>query len=137
MNFSSFPFFSLRFWTVCLILMDQTPNVLKKCPKIHFRCKISRSIECRQQNWPKCRGKVVKSDKPLYFWKIHNAKTSFLNWLKLCREMRNTCTFELKTFQKGIGELENSDSHVSAGFCDVPVYFYMVTQFWARIWIPH
>ena len=53
MNFSSFPYFSLRIWTLCLILMHQVPNTPKKYPKIHFRCKISHSIECYRKNWPK------------------------------------------------------------------------------------
>ena len=81
--------FSLRFWLVCLILMYQAPNVPKKYPKIYFQCKISSSIECRWQNWPEYRGKARKLEEPLYFWKIHNPKTPFLNSLKLGREVGN------------------------------------------------
>ena len=33
---------------VCLFLIHQTPSSPKKYPKIHFRRKISRSIECCQ-----------------------------------------------------------------------------------------
>ena len=51
-NFPNFPFFLLRFWTACLILMHQDPNAPKQYSKIYFRCKISRSIEYRRQNWP-------------------------------------------------------------------------------------
>lgn len=52
-NFSSFRHFSLRFCLVCIFLIHKAPSALKKFSIINFE------------------------------HKIHNAKTEFLNWLKI------------------------------------------------------
>ena len=57
--------------------------------KIHFQYKVCRWIEFRRLNWLKYQGKVRKSEKFLHIWKIHNAKTPFLNLLKLGKEIGN------------------------------------------------
>ena len=92
--------------------------------------------------------KSVKSEKSLNFWKIHNAKTPFLNWLKVCTEVGNYMYFWMENFSERYWMGGRIVTEVfpwfygifprySAGFFDFPVYLYMVNQFWAHIWIPH
>ena len=129
-----------RFFEFC----HQAPNAQKKYPKIHFRCKLSRYIEFRRQNWPKYRGKAGKSKKSLHFWKMHkaiNAKT--LNLLKIGRGRKlcilsNGILFRMATGGYGImtdvfPRFSAVAHRFSVIFCYFPDYPYIATQFWAQI----
>ena len=82
--FEVFTVFRLVFDSFVYFWCNKPQELQKNIQK--YVCKISRSIEFRWQNCTKLRRKAGKSEKPLYFWKIHNAKIPFLNLLKLGRD---------------------------------------------------
>ena len=115
--FFKFSIFLAPFFDRMLNFDGSSSKCSKKISKnIHFRCNVFRYIQSRRQNRPKYWGEAGQSEKSLHFWKMHNAKTQFLNWLKLCKEVGNYMSFWMERYWW----LEISDRRFSLIFGNIP-----------------